>query len=218
MKCVARTLAAFSILAALAAPAASQEVVHWDVVDDIRTEGLDNSQVMEYAGYLTDVIGPRLTASPNMREAQEYVMDQLRALGLSAIVREPWGEEAVGWEVQRVSVHMTAPDYQMVIAYPYALTPGTDGPIVTQAVNAVIETRADLAKYRGRLDGAIVLATPPMPTSPRFVQDAFRHTDESLRVFETEGRDVISQTYARGQLEQSTFRREGISEAEVEEF
>ena len=139
MKCVARTLAAFSILAALAAPAASQEVVHWDVVDDIRTEGLDNSQVMEYAGYLTDVIGPRLTASPNMREAQEYVMDQLRALGLSAIVREPWGEEAVGWEVQRVSVHMTAPDYQMVIAYPYALTPGTDGPIVTQAVNAVIE-------------------------------------------------------------------------------
>jgi carboxypeptidase Q len=218
MKCVARTLAAFSILAALAAPAASQEVVHWDVVDDIRTEGLDNSQVMEYAGYLTDVIGPRLTASPNMREAQEYVMDQLRALGLSAIVKEPWGEEAVGWEVQRVSVHMTAPDYQMVIAYPYALTPGTDGPIVTQAVNAVIETRADLAKYRGRLDGAIVLATPPMPTSPRFVQDAFRHTDESLRVFETEGRDVISQTYARGQLEQSTFRREGISEAEVEEF
>ena len=57
-----------------------------------------------------------------------------------------------------------------------------------------------------------------MPTSPRFVQDAFRHDEESLGVFETEGVDLLIRRHSRGQPEQSTFRREGISDAEVEEF
>ena len=64
----------------------------------------------------------------------------------------------------------------------------------------------------------IVLATPPMPTSPRFVQDAFRHTEESLGVFKTEATDLLINRHARGQAGQSTFRRERISAAEVEEF
>ena len=75
----------------------------------------------------------------------------------------------------------------MVIAYPLALTPGTDGRVVERAVFADIRSAADLDKYRGRLQGAIVLATPPMPMGPRMVQDGFRHTEESLSVFETEG-------------------------------
>ena len=198
--------------------AGAQEPVYWDIVDRIRTEGFENSHVMEHAGYLTDVIGPRFTGSPNMREAQEWAAGRMSGFGLSRIEREPWGDQTVGWEVQRVSVHMTAPDYQMVIAYPLALTPATRGPVIADAVIATIRTPDDLARYRGLLDGAIVLATPPMPTSPRFVQDAFRHREESLRVFETEGNDLLINRHARGQPEQSNFRRQGISAAEVEEF
>ena len=197
---------------------AAQEPVYWDVVDDIRTEGFDNSQVMQSAGYLADVIGPRFTGSPNMRQAQEWAMARMTESGLSSIEKEAWGDETVGWEIQRVSVHMTAPDYQMVIAYPLALTPGTGGAIVTNAVIATIQTPEDLGQYRGRLDGVVVLSTPPMPMSPRFVQDAFRHDQESLGVFETEGVDLLIRRHARGQLEQSNFRREGISAAEDEEF
>ena len=138
--------------------------------------------------------------------------------GLSGVEKEAWGDETVGWEVERTSVHMTAPDYQMVIAYPLAWSPGTQGPVVANAIIATIRNPEDLNQYRGRLDGAIVLATPPMPTSPRFVQDAFRHDEESLGVFETEGVDLLIRRHSRGQPEQSTFRREGISDAEVEEF
>ena len=199
-------------------PAVAQEPVYWDVIDRIRSEGFENPQVMDNAGYLADVIGPRLTGSPNMRQAQEWAMARMTEFGLSRVQKEPWGDETVGWEVQRVSVHMTAPDYQMVIAYPLALTPGTQGPVVTNAVIATIRSPEDLGRYRGRLNGAIVLATPPMPTSPRFVQDAFRHNEESLGVFETEGIDLLIRRHARGQPDQSTFRREGISDAEVEEF
>ena len=203
----------------LASPStAAQEPVYWDVVDRIRSEGFDNSQVMDSAGYLADVIGPRLTGSPNMRQAQEWAMDRMTEFGLSGVDREAWGDETVGWEIERVSVHMTAPDYQMVIAYPLAWSPGTQRLVTADAVIATIQNPEDLDEYRGQLNGAIVLATPPMPTSPRFVQDAFRHNEESLGVFETEGTDLLIGRYARGQLEQSTFRREGISETEVEEF
>ena len=205
-------------LSFLASPAAAQEPVHWDVVDGIREEGFGNSRVMDYAGYLTDVIGPRLTGSSNMRQAQQWVVQRMQEMGLASVELEPWGDQSVGWDIERVSVHMFEPDYQMVIAYPFALTPGTDGPIVDRAVIAAIRTPADLAQYRGRLRNAIVLATPMLPTSPRFVQDAFRHGEESLGVFETDGIDLLIQRYGRGQPAQSTFRREGISESEVEEF
>ena len=207
-----------AVLSLLSTPAAVQEPVYWDVVDRIRSEGFDNSHVMDSAGYLADVIGPRLTGSPNMRQAQEWALARMTEFGLSGVEKEAWGDETVGWEVERASVHMTAPDYQMVIAYPLAWSPGTQGPVVANAIIATIRNPEDLNQYRGRLDGAIVLATPPMPTSPRFVQDAFRHDEESLGVFETEGVDLLIRRHSRGQPEQSTFRREGISDAEVEEF
>lgn len=211
-------LSIVAVLSLLSTPTAVQEPVYWDVVDRIRSEGFDNSHVMDSAGYLADVIGPRLTGSPNMRQAQEWALARMTEFGLSGVKKEAWGDETVGWEVERTSVHMTAPDYQMVIAYPLAWSPGTQGPVVANAIIATIRNPEDLNQYRGRLDGAIVLATPPMPTSPRFVQDAFRHDEESLGVFETEGVDLLIRRHSRGQPEQSTFRREGISDAAVEEF
>ena len=40
-----------------------------DPVDRIKEEGTKRSQVMATLSYLTDVIGPRLTGSPNMKRA-----------------------------------------------------------------------------------------------------------------------------------------------------
>ena len=208
----------FAILLFLPLACRSQEPVDSGMVERIRTEGLEHSRVVEFAGYLSDVIGPRITASPAMRQAQEWGKTQLEEMGLSGVEMEPWGEEAVGWDLERVSVHMLEPDYQMVIAYPLAFTPGTDGPLIDRAVIAVISSPEDLDRYRGQLEGAIVLATPPMAVSPRFVQDAFRHTEESLRVFEEEGEDLLYARHARGQLDQQPHSPEGISAGEIETF
>ena len=73
------------------APALAQEPVHWDEAERIRQEGFENSRVMDFAGYLTDVIGPRLTGSSHMRQAQDWALDQMEKLGLSGIEKEPWG-------------------------------------------------------------------------------------------------------------------------------
>src|SRR5438552_11589030 len=40
-----------------------------EVVDQIKDEGLNRSQVMQTLSYLSDVIGARLTASPNAKRA-----------------------------------------------------------------------------------------------------------------------------------------------------
>jgi len=196
---------------------AAQEPVHWDVASRMRAEGFENSKVVEYTAYLSDVIGPRITASPAMRQAQSWLMGQMEEIGLSQVHTEPWGDHTVGWDMERVSVHMLEPDYQMVIGYPLAFTPGTPGPVIERAVAAVIQTPEDMERFRGRLKDAVVLATPPMSMTPRTAQDAFRHTEESLGVFETEGVDLFSARHARGQLSQANFRSQ-VPADELEAF
>ena len=50
--------------------------------------GLNRSQVMETLSYLTDVIGPRLTGSPNLKHANEWTRDKLTAWGLTNAMLE----------------------------------------------------------------------------------------------------------------------------------
>ena len=54
-----------------------------DPIARIRDEGLNRSQVMKTVSYLTDVIGPRLTGSPEMKRANEWTRDQLTSWGLT---------------------------------------------------------------------------------------------------------------------------------------
>ena len=57
-----------------ATPAASAQTPAPDPNDPIariKDEGMNRSQVMQTLSYLSDVIGPRLTNSPNMKRANE---------------------------------------------------------------------------------------------------------------------------------------------------
>ena len=47
----------------------NQEPVDLQAISTIKDEGLQRSKVMDIASYLTDVYGPRLTGSPNIRAA-----------------------------------------------------------------------------------------------------------------------------------------------------
>src|SRR5262245_51223586 len=49
------------------------------------------SQLEETIGYLTDVYGPRLTGSPHLRAAADYVVARLTAWGLQNVTFERWG-------------------------------------------------------------------------------------------------------------------------------
>jgi len=158
----------------------AQEPVDWEVVSKIRAEGLQHSQVMDMVGYMADVLGPRLTASPSMRAAQLWAREKMAEIGLENIVYERAGDHGVNWDNEYVSVHMVAPDYAPLIAYAKAFTAGTDGKIDAEAAIVQVETRADLARYRGKLQDKVVLLRNATPTQPEFEPDARRLTREDL--------------------------------------
>jgi carboxypeptidase Q len=142
----------------LAANAAlpSTETVNLEVIGQIRNEGFRNSKVMEIESQLTDVIGPRLTGSPNMKAANDWTRDKFTEWGLvnSHLESFPFGR---GWTNEYTEVRMVAPQASPMLAYPKAWTVSTNGALRAPVVKAKLATQADLDKYKGQLAGKIVL-------------------------------------------------------------
>ena len=67
------------------------EKLDLDAIYRIKDEGLQRSKVMEIESYLTDVYGPRLTNSPEIKEAAEYAQKTMRELSRLSDRLEAWG-------------------------------------------------------------------------------------------------------------------------------
>src|SRR3954466_3335656 len=91
------------------APARSGETVDYDAIYRIKDEAVNRSQVMETLSYLTDVHGPRLTNSPNMRAAAAWAKQRLEGYGLQNVALEAWGPFGRGWVNERMLAAMSAP-------------------------------------------------------------------------------------------------------------
>jgi carboxypeptidase Q len=148
----------------------AQERVDLGVVHQIRGEAFQNPKVMDTMFQLTDVYGPRLTNSPQFRAAGEWAVKQLKEFGLDNVKLEKWGPFGRGWAYTSYSGFIDEPQYQPLIGYPLAWTPGTEGPLTAEAVLAPIRTEADLDQYKGKLRGKVVLRDAPrnlvLPTDP----------------------------------------------------
>ena len=152
-----------------------------EVIDKIRDEGMNRSQVMGTLSYLTDVIGGRLTNSPNMKRANEWTRDTMAKWGMQNAKLEAWGPFGRGWSLKNFSAQVIEPQAIPVIAFPKAWSPSTKGVVTGEVVLLDAKTDEDLAKYRGQLKGKIVL----MSSDTREVKADFdgfgtRRTDEEL--------------------------------------
>src|SRR5205814_868640 len=123
----------------------------------IKDEGLKRSKVMETLGYLSDVIGPRLTGSPNLRRANEWTRDTMAGWGLKNAHLEAWGPFGRGWSLKRFSAQVVEPQCIPLIAFPKAWSPGTGGPVTAEVVYLDVKKDSDFDKYKGKLKGKIVL-------------------------------------------------------------
>jgi len=150
------------------------------VIGKFQDEGQQHSHILEVMGYLTDVYGPRLTNSPNIREAGEYTVNTLSSWGLANVHEETWGPFGRGWSNELFEASEIAPRHFPLIAYPKAWTPGTNGPITAKAIYAKIEKEEDFAFYRGRLRGMFVLTAPMRVVEAQFEAPAHRYTDQEL--------------------------------------
>ena len=146
----------------------------------IREEGMQRSQVLQTLSYLTDVIGPRLTGSPNLKRANAWTRDQMTKFGLENAHLESWAFGGRGWVLKRFTMQVTEPQQISVIAYPKAWSEGLDKPITANVVLLDARTEADLEKFRGKLKGTIVLDGGTRTVGPNFAPLANRLTDKDL--------------------------------------
>ena len=161
---------------------ASREAQDLRVMQQLRQEGMERSQVMETAFFLSDVCGPRLSNSSGLEKARKYAQDRLTGWGLSKVHKEPFVFGS-GWEVEHSYLALKAPYYAPLIAIPQAWSPGTNGAGSSFAVLVKASAAAELEPYRGRLKGmAVVLPSAGAGASP-FTPAATRFTDEELQKF-----------------------------------
>ena len=155
------------------------ETVNWEVMSQIRNEGFHNSKVMEIESQLTDVIGPRLTGSPNMKAANDWTRDKFTEWGLvnSHLESYPFG---CGWTNEYTEVRMVAPQASPMLAYPKAWTVSTNGVLRAPVVKAKLATQADLDKYKGQLAGKIVLNGDMREIKPQDKPALQRYDDKQL--------------------------------------
>ncbi len=130
-----------------------------EVIDKIKDEGMNRSQVMQHLSYLTDVIGGRLTNSPNMKRANEWTRDTMAKWGMQNAKLESWGPFGRGWSLKSFSAEVIEPQTIPLIAYPKAWSPSTKGLITADVVHLDINSDEDFAKYKGQLRGKIVLVS-----------------------------------------------------------
>ncbi len=156
-----------------------------DMSARIREEGLQRSQVWDLVAYMTDVVGSRLTLSQDMKRAHLWGQEKMIQVGLENVALEPFMDYGVSWDNEYTSIHMIEPDYQMMVGFPLTHTPGTDGKLTLPAVIVDIQTKTELAKFKGRLKGKAVLITPPAAIDPYAIfATVNRYTDDDLKKLE----------------------------------
>jgi carboxypeptidase Q len=148
-------------------------------VAKIRNEGFKHSQIMKIAGYLSDVIGPRPTGSPEVTKAYNWTAEKMKQWGLKNVALEPF-EFGIGWAPRYVSAHLLEPHYAPLIAISVEWGSSTNGKVAGQPVYVEIENAQDMEKYRGKLGGKIVLYVPPRKTPTNFTPSARRYDKTSL--------------------------------------
>ncbi len=151
-----------------------------DVIAKIKEEGSKNSQVMNTLSYLTDVIGGRLTNSPNMRRANAWTRDEMKKWGMQNAHLEAWGPFGRGWELKDFKAEVVEPQTIPLIAYPKAWSPSTKGAVTGEVVYFEAKTDADFAKYKGQLKDKIVLMSPLREVKAEDKAMMARYTDAEL--------------------------------------
>ena len=171
------------LLVVVALPLSAQwpmtEKLDLDAIYKIKDEGLQRSKVMEIESYLTDVYGPRLTGSPNIKEAADWAQKTMKEWGFANVHLETW-PFGRGWQNQVFTAMAITPRAYPLIGYPKAWTPGTNGQVTGDAIVALINEEKDFDAFRGKLRGKFVLAMPLRDVEPHFEAQGHRYTDAEL--------------------------------------
>ena len=183
-----RALAIGLIATLLCLPALAQNGGDRDLLERIRQEEKNNSQIMKTMHMFTDMYGPRLTGSPNHKAAAEWAVKQMTAWGLKNAHLEPWDFKHPGWLNERLSAHIIAPVKDILTCEVLAWTPSTRGTVTANAYQMILPTRpsqdqltAYFATEKSKVRGRIVLVGKHTEIPVDLNPPAKRMTDEQAQ-------------------------------------
>jgi carboxypeptidase Q len=194
---------------------ASAERVDETVIAAIKLEGFQNSQVMDTLSWLSDVYGPRLTGSDNLRRAGEWARDRLKTWGLGNAALEPYAMSFRGWTLERFSLDMIQPQYMRIYGYPMAWSPPIAAPLIGTPIVVEIKSKEDFDKYRGKLRGAVVMNGRPAGADIGFKPEAERLDEAALT---KQSGEINPGKPASLQEEDEDFSKVLDTEVEIQKF
>ena len=167
-----------------------QEKIDHEMFARIRAEAIERSQILQTLHMLTDVYGPRLTGSPNLKAASDWVVKRTTEWGLKNAHLEPWDFGRPGWVNERTSAFLVSPVKDSLVVETLAWTPGTKGAgdrvrgAASKPPSRV--TREQLNAYfddaiASRVKGRIVFVGAPARVPVTINPPAKRRDDETAR-------------------------------------
>jgi carboxypeptidase Q len=190
-------LGSLAIVATLFTPTVLADAADLEAIHRIKNEAFEQSQVMDYMHILADQHGSRLSGSREYRQAAELSVAAFKDAGIKQAGLESWGVFGRGWSWSRIAVQMQSPQQTTLSAVPADWSGATDGPVSGEVVFAPLWPKderpevKDLVKraeqieryknkYRGKLDGKIVMFNHPEPFALPDPKTVFRFSDEDL--------------------------------------
>src|SRR5947209_3641938 len=126
------------------------------IIGEVFTEG----RQLGYVAALSDRIGSRLTGTANARRAEEWAEGEMKRLGLANVRREPYRMGA-SWERGPASALLVSDGGSRALGVAsYTWTPGTEGPVEGEVVDAGAGRPEDVRRVAAQVKGRVALVVP----------------------------------------------------------
>ncbi len=150
------------LLARESAKKSTAEEIDQKIIAEVK----ERNEVQPNLTYISDVIGPRMTGSENLKTANNWTAEKFKSYGLENVHLEAW-EIPAAWERGFCHLKMVEPNNgRLLTGAAGAWTPSTKGRVTGEVVVVQASTKADLEKYKGKLKNALVMFSPPAPITP----------------------------------------------------
>lgn len=151
-----------------------------EMVDAIVTEATENSQLEHLAHHLTDVTGPRLTGTPQMKNAHDWAVSKFEEWGISA-ENQQYGEWQ-GWERGITHVDLVHPRVVSLEGMQLAWSPPTPEGGITAGLDIIpaVDNQVEFEEWLKTVKGKFILVSQPQITGrPDYNWEEFA-TEESF--------------------------------------
>jgi len=131
------------------------------IISEIR----DHSELMDNLEYLSDRIGPRLTGTPQLKQANDWTAEMFKKYGLTNVHLEAYTIPHA-WTRGKATARIISPAEHPLTIAASAWAPNTHGRVRGPVVYFDAKKPEDYTKFHGKLRGAIVIYQEPRPLSP----------------------------------------------------